>query len=697
MTSPDTAPPGQRTTRRRSDLGTIKAWWRELEGDGFFVLPPPNRARYTQSDGHGDAAELLEARGFSGPASFAYWHWQSHRHAFDRSGSLTGELLLHWGGDHAAVAAGLGEGPTGFRVVDGGPKSAFRLDRITPRDEAGLPDPGDPDGVRQFLAVLDEPVDRSGPSLRYRPLSPAEAAWLHERLRDPLDLSAATRFVVSLERREELTPDETDRLLTAWRLEREGPPTEWRAWRELLHALLRHGRAEAWELVADLGAGASGVLRQVPSERGLAVVRECSLAGDRASVHSWLALHRSLREPDAVRAAAGLAAELAVSVAPETSLRGLYDALIGAVTADWRRETGADHRAGLSYAALAAVRFGTDERLPHALRVLAAGAARDQVDLVREEALRPGGSVLVGTDTSEVLAALARYEAVRDGLLSGTGTDLTASEGALSRVWHRYRTLTDTDVRWLRERVADPATGLQGLGFCLELLLAHGRATEADVEALLPRRLKDLTRTYRTTYTEWRHPLVTLTCLALDLDHPAAGKLVTWWNGARPVWKDKVRLLTRLGAPDEAKAAELWDFVTSPSHDVGQLMTWVLVRARLDGEHPLLVADRLLGTPGVNGHVLRRVLIGVADPEQPLWHYSISPHSRSWWQRAMDVADHPGLSPEARAIGLQAAREHFLIRNPDQLNPKPTQAERAAAQAWFDRHTVGQGEATPLR
>ncbi|MFE2533111.1 hypothetical protein ACFXGX_15175, partial [Streptomyces sp. NPDC059371] len=304
MTSPDIAPPGQRTTRRRSDLGTIKAWWRELEGDGFLVLPPPNRARYTQSEGHGDAAELIAAKGLSGPASFAYWHWQSHRHAFDRSGSLTGELLLHWGGDHATVAAGLGEGPTGFRVVDGGPESAFRLDRITPRDESGLPGPGDLDGVRQFLAALDEPVDRSAASLRYRPLSPAEAAWLHERLRDPLDLSAAKRFVVSLERRDELTADETDRLLTAWRLKREGPLTEWSAWREVLHALLRHGRAEAWELVADLGAGASGVLRQVPSERGLAAVREFALAGDRASVHSWLALHRSRGGAAAGRAAA---------------------------------------------------------------------------------------------------------------------------------------------------------------------------------------------------------------------------------------------------------------------------------------------------------------------------------------------------------------------------------------------------------
>ncbi|MFI0960905.1 hypothetical protein ACH4S8_05745 [Streptomyces sp. NPDC021080] len=697
MTSPDTAPPGRPTTRRRSDLTTITDWWRGLGADGFLVLPPPRRARYTQSEGHGDAAELFEARGLTSPASFAYWHWQSHRRAFDRSGSLTGELLLHWGGDHATVAAGLGEGPTGFRVVDGGPKSAFRLDRITPRDEAGLPDPMDPDGVRQFLAALDEPVDRSTSDLRYRSLSPAEAAWLHDRLRDPLDLSAATRFVVSLERRDGLTPEETERLLSAWRLEHEGQLSKWGAWRELLHALLRHGREEAWEIVADLRSGASGVLREVPSERGLAAVREFTLAGDRASVYAWLALHRSLREPDAVGAAADLAAELTASGAPENSLRGLYDALIANVTADWRRETGADYHAGLSYAALAAVRFGTEERLPHALRVLAAGTARDQVALVREEALRSGGSVLVGTGTAEVLAAVDRFEAARDGLLSGTGPDLTGSEGALTREWHRYRTLTDTDVRWLRERVADPDTGLQGLGFCLELLLAHGLATKDDVEALLPRRLKDLTKTYRTTYTEWRHPLVTLTCLALDLDHPAAGKLVSWWNGARPVWKDQQRLLTHLGAPDEAKAAELWEYVTSSAHDVGQLMTWVLVRARLDGEQPLLVADRLLGTPGVNDHVLRRVLLGVADPGQPLWHYSISPHNRSWWQRAVEVAEHPELSPEARAVGLRAAREHLLIRRPDQLKPTPAQAERAAAQAWIDRHTADHDPAASSR
>lgn len=690
MNSPDTASPTHRAEPRRSDLATITAWWRELGGDGFLALPPPRRSRYTQSDGHADAAELVARQGITDPTSFAYWHWQSHQRAFDRSGALTGELLLHWGGDHSVVAAGLlaVEGPTGFRVADGGPKNAFRLDRVTHRDEAGLPDPADPDGVRQFLGALDEPLNRSAPFLQYRPLTPAEAGWLHDRLSAPLDLAAATRFAVSLERRDGLTPDETERLLRAWRREHGERLAEWAAWRELLHALLRQGHEEAWEIVAALGSPTAGVLRQVPSERALAVVRGFALAGDRGTVHDWLALHRSLHEPDAVRAAVALAAELTASDTPASALRELYDALVAGVTTDWRRETRADHHAGLRHAALSAVRFSTDERLPHALRVLAAGAAVDHVDLVREEALRSGPSALVGVEAAEVMAAVDRYEAARDGLLSGTGPDLTAYEGALGDVWHRYRTLTDADVRWLRERVADPDTGLQGLGFCLELLLAHDLATGVEIEALLPRRLKDLTKRYRTTYTEWRHPLVTLTCLALDLDHPAAGKLVTWWNGARPVWKNELRLLTHLGAPDETKAAELWDFVTSRAHDVGQLMTWVLVRARLDGEHPLFVADRLIGTPGIGEHVLRRVLIGVAHPEQPLWHYAVDIRSRSWWQRALEVAEHPGLSPEARAIGLRTAREHCMIRHPDQLRPAATETERTAALAWIDRHTT---------
>ncbi|MDX2297330.1 MULTISPECIES: hypothetical protein [Streptomyces] len=701
MNDTDSGQAGRGAARRRSDLAVISAWWRGLGGDGFVVLPPPGRGRYTQSDGHTDAAELIGARGLGGPVSFAYWHWQSHGRAFDRAGALTGGLLLHWGGDHAVVAAGLGAGPAGFRVVDGGPQGAFQLDRITRRDDDGLPDPADPDGVRQFLAALDEPVRRGPGHVRHRPLSPAEAAWLRERLDAAQDLADATRFAVAPERRDGLTSAQALRLLRAWREEYDGRLAHWTGWREVLHALLRHGREEAWETVAALGPGAAGVVADVPSERGLAVVRAYALAGAPGTAFAWLKLHRAVHEPDAVRAVRALAAELDAHDAPEAALRGLAAALTGAVAADRRAETGASGLADRSYAGLLAVRFATDERLPRALRVLVAQTARDHVELVHEAAHRAGAAPLPGTDgapptatafvtdPAEALAAIARYEAARDGLLSGTGPDLTAPEGVLGRVWHRYRTLTEGDVRWLRERIADPDTDLQGLGFCLELLYAHGLAGPAEVEALLPRRMKDLTKKYRTTYTEWRHPLVTLTCLALDLGHPAAEKLLSWWDGPRPVWKNELRLLTHLGAPDESKAAALWEFVTSRAHDVGQLTTWVLVRARLDGVHPLFVADRLLGTPGVHEHKLRQVLVGVADAGQPLWHYAVDGRSRGWWQRAQEVAEHPGLSPAARAIGVRTAREHCLVRYPDQLNPPPTEAERAAALEWVRRHDDG--------
>ena len=151
------APSGGTVARKRSDLDNVRAWWRTLGGDGFVVLPPPTRSRYTQSDGHEDAAELFAARG-SAPAPPSRTGTGSPTEAFDRSGALTRELMLHWGGDHAVVAAGLGSGPAGIQVVDGGPKGAFRLDRITHRDGAGMPDPEDPAGVRQFLDRLDEPV-----------------------------------------------------------------------------------------------------------------------------------------------------------------------------------------------------------------------------------------------------------------------------------------------------------------------------------------------------------------------------------------------------------------------------------------------------------------------------------------------------------------------------------------------------------
>ncbi len=662
---------------RRSDLSRIKAWWGTLGGDRFAVLPPPTRGRYTQSDGHEDAAEMFATHGIATDTSFAYWHWQSHD-AFDRSGGLRAVLYLHWGGDHATVAAGLGEGPPGYRIVDNGPQGAFQLDKVTATDADGLPDPEDSAGVRQFLARIDEPRRRTARSTEYEPLAPAEERWLHDRLSGPVDLDAAVRFAAPLEHRQALTPDEAARLLSAWRETYAGRLTAWPGWRSVLPALLRQEHPEAGEVAAELGAEAAYALAAHPSPRSLELLRAWALTGNDGAVRGWFRAHHALREPDPVRAAAALSEELTAHAAPETAQTGLLRALREAVTdePDTRRSA-AD---AFSPLLLATIRFTTDDRLPRPLRVAAAKAADDTADRVREAAGRLPDTAVA----ADALAAVDRYEAVRDDLLAGTGPDLTGYEGGLGDIWHRYRTLSPADAGWLHDRLADPATGVQGIAFCLELLYARGQATEADLVALLPRWKKELTKQYRTTYTEWRHPLTTLTCLAQDLGHPVAADLLAWWAKPKPLWKDPVRLLTHLGAPTETKAAELGEFVVSGGHDTGHLMTWVLLRARLDGAHPLHVAEKLIEEPGIRPYVLHRVLIGVADPAQPLWHYAIDPRSHSWWHRAQEVADDERLSAAARAIGMKAAREHYVTRYPDQVRPALTEGEVNAAHAWLE-------------
>ncbi|SCE59689.1 hypothetical protein GA0115253_1080413, partial [Streptomyces sp. Termitarium-T10T-6] len=485
-------------------------------------------------------------------------------------------------------------------------------------------------------------------------------------------------FAAPLEHRRALTPDETARLLPAWRGTYAGRLTAWRGWRSVLPALLRQEHPEVWEVAAELGAQAAYALAEHPSPRSLELLRAWALTGDDGAVRGWFRAHHALREPDPVRAAAALSEELTAHAAPETAQTGLLRALREAVTdePDTRRSPAEAFFPLL----LATIRCATDDRLPRPLRVAAATAAADTAGRVREAA----GRLTDAAEAADALAAVERYETARDDLLAGTGPDLTGYEGGLGDIYHRYRTLSPADVRWLRDRLADPSTGVQGIAFCLELLHAHGEAAEADLVALLPRWKKELTKQYRTTYTEWRHPLVTLTCLAQDLGHPAAEAMLAWWAKPKPLWKEPVRLLTHLGAPTEEKAAELWEFVVSGGHDTGHLMTWVLLRARLDGTHPLHVAEKLIDEPGIRAYVLHRVLIGVADPAQPLWHYAIDPRSHSWWHRAQEVADDERLSAAARAIGLKAAREHYVTRYPDQVRPALTEGEVKTAHAWLE-------------
>ncbi|GMA31203.1 hypothetical protein [Litorihabitans aurantiacus] len=681
-------------TRGASDLTRITRWWNGLGGAGLLVLAPPDRNRYTQSDGHDDAAELVSTDPAAAGSSFVYWHWQSHRRAFDRSGTLVGELMLHWGGEHGVVAAGLGAGPEGYRLTDNGPGGAFGLDRVVVRDGDGLVDPSDPVAVRQLLEELTEPVSRRTAEQTYRPLTGAEEAWLHERVAEVTegdDLDGVSRIVEALELRDAVTPEEAAELGRLW--EETDDPRELAGRHWLLRALLRHDDARARTFVEELGELAFGLLAEFPSQRGADVLTAAVAAGQAEAVGPLLRLRYAeiagAREgaEDATGDGDVVAATLAVARVLEAAdaQEGGWDALR---TALFSLDTAAAGRAGarVGPALVAAVRYAVDDRLPLALRTSLARRANDRLDVVTGalEDLADDVAVRPGWTTADARADLGRFRGAAPELLRSSGPDLTQYEGGLTDEWDRYRTLTDGDVAWLRQQVADPRTEIQGLGFCLELLYAHGAATAEDVDALKPRWRKVLTKKYETTYTEWRHPLVTLTCLAQDVEHPLAPTLLAWWAKTPPAWKEALAPLTGLGVPDEAKAAVLWERISSRAHDTGHLLTWALLRSRLEGRPPVLVLDDLLRQEPapVRPHVLARALIGSVDPAQPLWHYSIG-NSMGWWSRIVEVVEHPDLSPRTKELALEAAAEHRLITLPEHVHPRPSAAVVDEAQAWL--------------
>lgn len=660
-----------------SDLAAIKRWWKTLGGDGFAVLPPPTRGRYTQSDGHEDAVEFFDERGLPDTTSFAYWQWQSHEGAFDRDGTQIGPLLVHWGGEYDVVKAGLGAGPEGYELADGGPKGAFQLDRVTTRDADGLPDPNDDAGVRQLLEELCEPIDRPTPPLKYRSLTDVEAAWLHARFAESHDLDVKGAVFEVLALRDAETADETDQLQAAWRERYADDLSEWGFWTDVLGSMLQRGHRDVWEVVAEIGPESCRVLQDYPSERAVSVARDFGLGGAAAGVGTWLELYAAVHDLDPVTAAATVGAELNGPSATAAQWSSLESSLARLLFDRWHDAA----PKGFPTWRLANLRGALADQLPDALRSTAAREVRDVTTLLREQVDALGGAqIYPGYGAAELAADLDRFAEIAPSLLERTGPDLTQYEGGLNDTWNDYRELSTGDIAWLHARVADPQTEMQGLGFCLELLYAHGEGTVDDLDALRKRWKKVLTKAYRTTYVEWRHPLVTLTCLAHDLGDPLAAELDAWWAKPTPKWKTNLRYLTLLGAPSEDKAAELWSYVESRADDEGQLMTWVLMRARLDDVRPVDVADGLLGK-GFRDYVLHRVLIGVADPQQPLWHYSIG-DSVGWWQRIVQVADDPTVSPAAREVALEAARGHWIIEYPDRVHGV-LPADIAAAQSWL--------------
>ncbi len=664
----------------RSDTAIILEWWKGLGDETFVALAPPIRDRYTQSDGHDDHAELAEQVGGPVPDSFAFWHWQSHERAFPKRGQYVGPLLIHWGGDHATVRAGLGSGPDGFTIIDHGPHGAFELDKVTAHDPDGLPAPDDAVGSRKLLERLTAPVSRSVSRWTYPPLTEAETAWLQARIDAGGRLESLTGAVRALELRDAVSPEDARALGARWLSEHTGRLTVVEGWQPLLRAMLRTEDESAWAAASEIGADVYSVVASVPDPRAVDFLRGPTFAGDREAVGAWLTARVGESVTDPLPAILTAASELEQAGVPDSlwhefsiTAQRLQSQLLG------------DPSPAHQPAALRTLTNSLDERLPDRLRATYAARAEPAIAKLRAWADSQPADAVIRSDYSvaDLHRDLARFAATPAPTVL-VGPDLTTSESLLTPHWENYRQLDEAKTAWLRAQVADPRTEMQGLGFCLELLYAHGVASADDIDALAPQWRKKLAKKYETTYTEWRHPLVVLTCLAQELEHPLAAALLTWWQKPSRTWKTPLALMTVLGAPTEENIVPLLGHTASGQHDTGQVKQWALAQARLSGHAPQAVLDALIndGSLGIREHVLARDLIALADPAQPMWHYAVG-NTMSWWHRITQTVDDDQLSDTARALALAAAGKHRLITHPDGMRPRQDEETVVAAREWY--------------
>ncbi|WP_370890788.1 hypothetical protein [Janibacter sp. GXQ6167] len=154
-----------------SDWTVIKQWWATLTDDGFVAVSPPTRDRYTQDEGHEDAAEEIADLGLPAGTPYAVWHWQAH--GFSR-GALTRPNYIYFGGDRSVVAAKLATVPPLFRIVGGdSDDTAFALVKESRLAEL---EPGDP-AAREILAEMIE-------YHRTAELTDAETSWCRDVVGD---------------------------------------------------------------------------------------------------------------------------------------------------------------------------------------------------------------------------------------------------------------------------------------------------------------------------------------------------------------------------------------------------------------------------------------------------------------------------------------------------------------------------------
>lgn len=591
---------GRKRDSQTSDLTVIRGWLRGLNDDSFLALPPATSrgGPYDAADVHTTATEVLAERGL--PADTAYIGWHSQTEAWDRRGRLVDLQMVYFGGDRALVRERLLTVPGPFEIGGGATdEEAFHIGR---RFDASSIDRRDPDQVEAALEPLHHGHWRDG-ELQFRldrQLSSSAIQWLHELVLDPavgighrstaFELLAASGAVTD----EELASVHTE-VAAAYAAADEGHPPWYAAATALIPLLVQSGRLEeASRLAADaVAAGPTGweaelfalaapspETQRVAEEFGLTLAQAriaAALAGSspRAEV---VAQAERLREVGATSEAL----KSVVSTLPQVPAE---PAEVGTV-------------APLAQTARRCAEVLTDPSVPAWLladvrRTLAPGLVDLQDDGEWAAYSRSPYRHDPLEDRVALAAAMASSQQRLDDELGEEARAWqppeTDSKYSLWKTLDEVRDLTDSQEEWFRATLLDPPAGAAAEldAYLLEPLIACGRFTRDDADALMPVWRKRFARKHD-TYQPVQPALLSFVLGLQAVEHPKTEQVRTAVLKLKAAWARGTQHVLRAFAEEDPRA-DLRELVctTHLQEQHGALMGLMLSEARLQGGTPL--------------------------------------------------------------------------------------------------------------
>ncbi len=575
-----------------SDLTLIKRWLKTLNDETFVAMPPPNSDRFTQDDAHYDAHEEIAERGLPSDTPYIVWHHQGH--CFKRSGEMTRELHVYFGGDRCVVATKLATAPDRF-VVSGGDsdEEAFRLQRRLHLDAV---DVTDPDAVAQVIERLNQGRSWRGDGRPILAETPAAetVVWLRGVFADPdarrdnrvgaLEILEGAEAVseadltIALEQSESLFAEDDGwpyKVLCAVR-------QAWAVGRTDAEPLVRR-------LVASGGDLAEHTLMTWPDapavEEARALGFVVTAARVRAAVEGREAREVTLEDIVAAhdRGDADSAKALAFELPTIKPAPG-------------------DMQEGFSVFDFPQIlKVVLDSTLPIWIRGLVADA-HERTYFSKKDDLDRGLSAYYypDRDYSSIRAALNEWPDAVSAVREELGDDAWRGPD-LDNKWQCQRTLAvvreidEPQERWFHQHVQDAVRREQprdrdAWGYLLEPLVANGRFTDDDAEAVLGVWRKQLVGK-ADDYQRTQHPLLSLALGLLHLEHPQAATVTAAIDKLKTKWALPLKYVL-LGYGEADWREELWEAAVTSHLDIqyGAMAGYVLLDARIRDIPPLHAA-----------------------------------------------------------------------------------------------------------